>query len=535
MTASPSALDYASDQPEPNRRRTKVIGGFVIGLLALLVVGGGAVLAFRMLLGHDDRATAAYAPQDSIVYVAANTDPTSRAWLDAWRLARSAGIDDDLAQLPKDGLSDAGQDPSLWDDLIRPAIGREIGLAVWQPSGQDEPDVALVVMVADENAAEQTIARILDGETPEAHTYRDITYQVKDEQTAVGIVDDAMIVATGSDAFEHVIDARRDGALNAVEQFTSAADRAADDPLIFSYVDGPAIAELARTHPDAAMGLGFDDTALETWDGAGAMTFTVRASGDTIRFATLTEGRPAAFPTTATDGIAANEMPASTVFAMTGVDLYESFLKPAIDQAGALEAPLSDGSEAAGSVAQLGLGVDDDLLSHLVGQYSFSIAALTDNSSPFGFSGAVGFQSGVDDASAVTDLVNEVADSLGEIGVPMTRTDNGFSISGSGVPVFGDVAVDDNLSVGLRLGDGAGSGTLADDPHFVDLMDDVQDDSSMIGYLALDRLIALIPEDQWSDVSPEARTALESLGGLAWSVAPDGDGLRAELLLAVTE
>ncbi|MCC6936222.1 MAG: DUF3352 domain-containing protein, partial [Thermomicrobiales bacterium] len=157
MTASPSALDYASDQPEPNRRRTKVIGGFVIGLLALLVVGGGAVLAFRMLLGHDDRATAAYAPQDSIVYVAANTDPTSRAWLDAWRLARSAGIDDDLAQLPKDGLSDAGQDPSLWDDLIRPAIGREIGLAVWQPSGQDEPDVALVVMVADENAAEQTI------------------------------------------------------------------------------------------------------------------------------------------------------------------------------------------------------------------------------------------------------------------------------------------------------------------------------------------------------------------------------------------
>jgi len=57
----------------------------------------------------------------------------------------------------------------------------------------------------------------------------------------------------------------------------------------------------------------------------------------------------------------------------------------------------------------------------------------------------------------------------------------------------------------------------------------------MIGYLALDRLIALIPEDQWSDVSLEARTALESLGGLAWSVAPDGDGLRAELLLAVTE
>ena len=217
------------------------------------------------------------------------------------------------------------------------------------------------------------------------------------------------------------------------------------------------------------MGLGFDDTALETWDGAGAMTFTVRASGDTIRFATLTEGRPAAFPTTATDGIAANEMPASTVFAMTGVDLYESFLTPAIDQAGALEAPLSDGSEAAGSVAQLGLGVDDDLLSHLVGQYSFSIAALTDNSSPFGFSGAVGFQSGVDDARAVTDLVNEVADSLGEIGVPMTRTDNGFSISGSGVPVFGDVAVDDNLSVSLRLGDGAGSGTLADEPNFIDM------------------------------------------------------------------
>ena len=41
----------------------------------------------------------------------------------------------------------------------------------------------------------------------------------------------------------------------------------------------------------------------------------------------------------------------------------------------------------------------------------------------------------------MTDLVNEVADSRGEIGVPMTRTDNGFGISGSGVPVFGDVAL----------------------------------------------------------------------------------------------
>lgn len=535
MTASPSAFDSSSEQPESGRRRTTIIGGFLIGLLALLIVGGGTVLAFRMLLGHDDRATAAYAPQDSVVYVAANTDPTSKAWLNAWQLARNAGIDDELARLPKEGLSDAGEDPSLWDDLIRPAIGREVGLAVWQPSGQDDPDVALVVMIADKAAAEQTIERILDGETPEVRTYRDITYQVKDEQTAVGIVDDAMIVATGSDAFEHVIDARRDGALNDVEQFTSAADRAADDPLFFSYVDGPAIADLARTHPDAAMGYGFDDTAVETWSGAGAMTFTVKASGDTLRFATLTDGRPAEFPTAATDRIAADDLPASTVFAVAGVDLYKSFLKPAIDQATALEAPLSDGTEAAGSIAELGFGVDDELLSHLVGSYSFNFAALADNSSPFGFSGAASFQSDVDDTTAVSSLVNDIADSLADIGVPMTRTDTGFSVSGSGVPVFGDVAVDDNLTVGLRLGDGVGDGTLADDPQFTDLMDALQDDSSMIGYLALDRLIELIPEDEWRDVSPDARTALESLGGMGWSVAPDGDGLSAELLLTVTK
>ncbi|MCO5176288.1 MAG: DUF3352 domain-containing protein [Thermomicrobiales bacterium] len=533
MTAHPSALDYASDQPEPNRRRTKVIGGFLVGLLALLIVGGGVVLAFRMLLGHDDRATAAYAPQDSVIYVAANTDPTSRAWLNAWQLARNAGIDDDLSRLPQEGLDDVGEDPSLWDDLIRPAIGREVGFAVWQPAGQDGPDVALVVMIADENAAEQAIARILDGETPETRTYRDITYQVKDEQTAVGIVDDAMIVASGSDAFQHVIDARRDGALNDIEQFTSAADRAADDPLLFSYVDGPAITALARTHPDAAQAYGFDASAMQTWSGAGAMTFTVKASGDTLRFATLTGGRPADFPTTATDGIAADDLPASTIFAVAGVDLYESFLKPTIGQATALDAPLSDGSDAADAIA--GLAMDDDLLSHLVGSYSFSFAALTDSSSPFGFSGAARFQSDVDDTSAVTSLVNDVADSLADIGVPMTRTDTGFSISGSGVPVFGDVAVDDNLTVGFHLGDGVGDGTLADDSQFADLMDALQDDSTMIGYLALDRLIGLIPEDEWRDVSPQTRAALESLSGMGWSVAPDGDGLSAELLLTVTK
>ena len=513
-----------------------IIGGLVAAIIALLLVGGGAVLAYRMLLGHEDRATAAYAPPDSVIYVAANTDPTSRAWLDAWRLARRAGIDDELARLPEDELAEAGEDPSLWDELIRPAIGREVGLAVWQPAGQDSPEVAFIVMVADEGAATRAIDRVLDGQSPESQTYRDLTYQIGDNDNAVGIVDEALVVATGGDAFERVIDARRDGALDDVDRFSEVASRSDDDPLVFAYADGPAIATLARSSPGAAAGISLDDAALESYDAAGRIAFTIKARSDGLRFVALTDGRPAGFPTGPAGDPLANDMPASTIFYLAGVDLYDAIWRPAAEQAQAMSDALeSRGVTSPDRLDSLGIGADDPLLAHLTGQYALAVAAQSDDSNPFGASGELRFSSQLDDAAAVQMAVDDLAATLQEIGVPLTREVDGFSVSGSGVPIFAGVRVVDGLSVSVRLGDPLGGATLAGDEGFAALMGDVPDDASMIGYLALDRLIGLVPEDEWGDVSPAARATLEALGPLGWSITADGDGLRSEVVLLVPE
>lgn len=536
MTASLPPAHLPAETPGPERRRMLVIGGVVAGIIVLLLVGGGVVLAYRLLLGHEDRATAAYAPPDSVVYVAANTDPTSRAWLDAWRLARRAGIDDELTRLPEDGLTEAGEDPSLWDELIRPAIGREVGLAVWQPAGQGSADVALIVMVADEDAATRAIDRVLEGQAPESRTYRDVTYQVGDNDNAVGIVDEALVVATGGDAIERVIDARRDGALDGVDRFSEAASRSDDDPLVFAYADGSAIATLARSSAGAAAGIGLDDAALESYDTASRITFTIRAKGDGLRFVALTDGRPAGFPAGPAGDPLADDMPASTIVYLAGVDLYDAIWRPAVEQAEAMSNALeSGGAPSTDRLGSLGIGADDPLLAHLTGPYSLFVAAQSDDSSPFGASSELRFSSQLDDPAAVQAAVDDLATTLQEIGVPLTRGVDGFSASGSGVPAFADVRVDDGLLVSVRLGDPLGGGTLAGDEGFAALMGDVPDDASMIGYLALDRLIGLVPEDEWGDVSPAARATLEALGPLGWSITADGDGLRSEIVLLVPE
>ena len=85
--------------------------------------------------------------------------------------------------------------------------------------------LAAIVMVADEEKAREALDTLLADRSPDATTYRDVTYQTSYDDSAAGIVDEALILASSSDAFEAIVDARRDGALDEVADFTAAADR----------------------------------------------------------------------------------------------------------------------------------------------------------------------------------------------------------------------------------------------------------------------------------------------------------------------
>jgi len=304
-------------------------------------------------------------------------------------------------------------------------------------------------------------------------------------------------------------------------------------------VDGPAIVAAARSATGYAERLGLDEATLATYASAGQATFTVKARDDGLRVVTLTDGRPAGFPADPAGDALAAEMPASTVFYLAGVDLYDAIWAPVAGQVEAARAALGGDESldipATGDLASLGAGLDESLLAQLTGPYAFAVAARSDAGSAWGFSGEARFVSGVADPAAVRAAVDDLATTLEEAGVPLTRQSGGFSASGSGVPFFADVTSDERLSISARFGDPDGDGTLADDPGFRSMIAAMPDDASMVGYLALDRLVGLVPEDEWAGLSAGTRATLQSLGPLGWSVAPDGDGLRTDVLLLIAE
>jgi len=529
------------------RIRFAAIFGLVGGIFLLTAVAGGAYFAYQALLGHEDRATAAYAPADSWAYVAVNVDPTSHAWLDAWQLAKTAGIDDELSQLPKDGLAESGEDPAIWNTLIKPAVGRELGFAVWpDPKGADEePFVAAIVMIADEDKATEALNSLLDDDSPEETTYRDVAYQTRFDGSAAGIVDEALILASTSQAFEAIVDARRDGALDEVAGFTSAADRAADSPLVFVYVNGGAIGEAVAAIEDEllsgseAMTYGVPDLSesLDFYSDLGQVTLTIRADGDALTTEVLTGGRPENFPMTPAGAAFADKMPDSTLFYVASADVYGSIFAPALAQYestiapasidGMLFLPTTDDIE-----MMLGFDLEDDLLGQMTGPYAMSVNVEAAGSN---YGGQFHFFSELSDGTTVEDALDGLVASFGAI-ASVEKIDRGYRV---GVPqadlTLELTVIDDVLHLSGNYRSRDAIGTLASTTSFQNAMAGMPDDPTLVGYLATDRIWDLLPAEAWQDASPDARASLEVFGPLAFATAPDGDGTRTVFVMTVGE
>ncbi len=529
------------------RFRLAAVFGMVGGIFLLTAVAGGAYFAYQALLGHDDRVTAAYAPPDSWAYVAVNVDPTSHAWLDAWQLAKAAGIDDDLSKLPKDGLAESGEDPAIWETLIKPAVGRELGFAVWpNPDGADEePYVAAIVMIGDEDKAAEALDALLDGESPDETTYRDITYQTSVDDSAAGIVDEALILASTSDAFEAIVDARRDGALDEVAGFTSAADRATDEPLVFAYVNGGAIGEAVAAiedellaGPDAMTFMAMDfSESLDFYTDLGQITLTIKADGNALKTEVLTDGRPESFPMSTAGTAFADKMPDSTLFYIASADLYGTIWEPALGQYESMLAPAAgDGAFLMPTTddieMMLGIDLEDDLLGQMTGPYAISVNVEAAGSN---YGGQFHFFSELSDGETVEDALDDLVAGFGAF-APVETIDGGYRVDVPEEDLTLDLTVIDDvlhLSGSYRSRDAIG--TLASSASFQTAMDGMPDDPTLVGYLATDRLWDLLPVDAWQGTDLDARATLEALGPLAFATAPDGDGTRTVFVMTVGE
>lgn len=550
---------------KPSRAKIWALAGVIGGATALTAIGGGAYYAYNRFLGHDDRATAAYAPTNSYGYAALNVDPTSQAWLDAWNLAKRVGLEDELRELPNQIESESGKS-GLWEKLVKPAVGREVGVAAW-PNAENadgEPHFAAIVMIDDVAKAREAMDNLLEGEVVEDGVYREFAYQYSpDGDGAGGIVDDALILTDSSTAFEDAVDAYLDGGLDDDDAFKDAADRAADDPLFFAWADSTALANVAQEFSenmlsggDTDMDMGIPsipdgateqiDEALAQYRALGDVTFTLKADDDSLRMVALTEGRPSNFPTTAAGEKFAAELPASTLFYMGSSDMYANVFQPLFTQLEQFSNSMgSEGTDDMGMgipslddlEEMLGFNVEADLLAHFAGPYAIGVDVQQTPGAPSSmteYGGSFHLYSDVDDAAAVAETLDTITDTLTEQGLPIVRQDDGFAFAAAGVQA--ELSLEDgalHLSGSYNDQSDDAAGSLSNDSDYGRAMDGMPDDASLAGYIALQRILNLIPEDEWTTTDADARAALAALGPLAWGSAPDGDGTRSEIVLFI--
>ena len=149
----------------PRGRRTGLVVG---GVVAALVLGGGAVFAAQKLSGGGAQ-PADVLPSDAYAYLRLDIDPSAGQKIAAVRF---------LGKLPqvKDTLETGDPRKKLWelaskdasttasakfdyDADIAPWLGDRVGAALRPGGTEDTPNVAVALQVTDEAAAKDTLDR----------------------------------------------------------------------------------------------------------------------------------------------------------------------------------------------------------------------------------------------------------------------------------------------------------------------------------------------------------------------------------------
>lgn len=227
-----------SDGDSADRRRSFV--PWVIGLVVVLVLGGGAV-AVRAALGDSEGQPADALPSTAVAYARLDIDPSAAQKVQALRLANrfpafgeATGLSDpevDLrARLFEELRSDApGLDELDFATDVEPWLGSRIGVAVLPPEGEDVvPGFAVAVQVTDQDAAEAGIARLTQAGTDGA------------EPVGVAFANDYAIFAPTQELADGYVAAAEDGALSADEEFQADMSALGDQGVASAWVSADA-------------------------------------------------------------------------------------------------------------------------------------------------------------------------------------------------------------------------------------------------------------------------------------------------------
>jgi hypothetical protein len=195
-------------QPEPRRRRGKLIP-IIAAVAVLLVLGGGGAFAYSRIAGGGEQ-PAAVLPGNSLGYARVDLNPSAGQQLAALRYLRKfpsvkrelnlTGDNDNLKQKLFEFIKKTANDDLEdvdFDKDVKPWLGDRLGMAaVPAADPKDEPDALVAIQVTDEKKANAGLDKLLAKEKEKpGRAFLNGYVVLGDDQ---GIVDRAVAAAKDS-------------------------------------------------------------------------------------------------------------------------------------------------------------------------------------------------------------------------------------------------------------------------------------------------------------------------------------------------
>jgi Protein of unknown function (DUF3352) len=212
----------------------------IVAVLALVAVvflsgcGGG---------GGDGADPASVAPAKSPLYIEASVHPEGELKTNVEALAEQIAGVENLGGLIVEELEKSAADSGEEVDFateVEPWLGEKGGLFFESYDGKHFTGFALAVQTSDSGEAEEFVEKHAgsDGEPAAESSFEGVDFAVTPESgTAVGVLDDLLVIAEDETVFKHAVEASNGESLSADETFSSSFENATEGSLADIYID----------------------------------------------------------------------------------------------------------------------------------------------------------------------------------------------------------------------------------------------------------------------------------------------------------
>lgn len=185
---------------------------------------------------------ASFAPPRSLIYMEGTLRPTGALKTDVDAIAQTVAGVDNLGDLVVEELEDSAFDdgePFDYATKVQPWLGERASVAFKDLEDGDPAHFVLAVESTDTAAAQEFV----DTQTESGDRYRGVSYEGVDfsvggdEDRAVGMVGDTLVLAEDENAFKEAVDASEGESLGDEARFVDAFEAVSGGSLVDAYVD----------------------------------------------------------------------------------------------------------------------------------------------------------------------------------------------------------------------------------------------------------------------------------------------------------